>query len=95
MPPSSVWDIDRNDLQACLDYYNSRGSITSGEARVMLQLQDEADDLLGVMRTWEIVQRPDRAASPEPAQADELDDQHFAELQALQDEFGVDDEGDG
>lgn len=47
--PTSVWDIPRNDIEACLRFWASR-RITGEEWRTMLQLQDDPAELIEAMR---------------------------------------------
>lgn len=49
----SVWDIDRNDVAACVEFYRLYG-VTEDEGRVMLQLQDDPAELERIMRDWKI-----------------------------------------
>lgn len=44
-----MWQIDRNDIAACLAFYEAHGA-TEDEWQVMLQLQDDPTSLRQAMR---------------------------------------------
>ena len=52
-PPSPlhVWDLPRNDLDACYRYWVER-EITADEWRVMLRLQDDSTALIAASKHW-------------------------------------------
>lgn len=52
MPATRLIDIPRNDVAACVAYYQERGQIRADEARVMLKLQDDPTELREVMKDW-------------------------------------------
>lgn len=47
----TVWDLPRNDVQACVRFYESHG-VTSEEMAVMLRLQDDDTELLAIAADW-------------------------------------------
>lgn len=57
MGTSSVWDIRRNDIPACVALYEARG-VTPDEARVMIRLQDDPSEIMGLIKTWKITMPP-------------------------------------
>jgi hypothetical protein len=50
--PTSVWDIDRNDVDACVRYRDAKGAVTTDEMAVMIKLQDDPTALVEIMREW-------------------------------------------
>lgn len=43
----TVFNIKRNDIAACIDYYRSKGgNLSEDEMEVMLMLQDDQDELI-------------------------------------------------
>lgn len=48
-----MWDIPRNDVAACVRFYEARrGTITPDEMGVMLSLQDDDSELLRIAMAW-------------------------------------------
>lgn len=74
----SVWDLERNDVEACIRYMDLVGTMTSEDVMVMLRLQDDPSELIAIMKEREFDDGDDDSAD------DELDDL------ALEDEEDVD-----
>lgn len=51
--PDSVWEIPRNDVRACVRYYEAHG-VTEDEVAVMLQLQDDPGELKTLAQRWTV-----------------------------------------
>ena len=51
MIPRSVWDIDRNDIAACVEYHDANGA-TPDDIRTMIMLQDDPAELLAIIAGW-------------------------------------------
>lgn len=49
---TTIWDLGRNDVDACIAYRQEHGGVTSDEARVMVRLQDDPTKLLDEMKAW-------------------------------------------
>lgn len=53
---SSVWDLERNDVQSCVALYESRvargATVSPSERRAMIKLQDDPKELLKIMAGW-------------------------------------------
>ena len=52
--PETVWDLPRNDVEACARYYKRRGGVTADEMHVMLMLQDDPSELERVAADWKV-----------------------------------------
>lgn len=61
MVAKTVWDLDRNDIAACIEFHDEHPSMTSEEIRVMVKLQDDPAELMEIAKGW---RRP--AAVPGP-----------------------------
>lgn len=51
----TVYQLPRNDVAACVAYYEARGQITTDEAQVMAMLQDDPSALAAVSHGWRVV----------------------------------------
>lgn len=50
-----ITDVPRNDIEACIRYYESRGSrITPDEVSMLLQLQDRPAKLMKLTADWNV-----------------------------------------
>jgi hypothetical protein len=52
--PETVWDLPRNDVEACARYYKRRGMVSADEMRVMLRLQDDPAELEQLAADWKV-----------------------------------------
>lgn len=50
-PPTTIWDIPRNDIEACRAYWLT-GKATSDDLHTMMMLQDDPAELIVAMRDW-------------------------------------------
>jgi hypothetical protein len=57
-PPTSVWDLPRNSIEACRAYWMAH-DITDEDWRTMLRLQDDPTTLIASAKHWK---RPARKA---------------------------------
>ncbi len=58
MAATNIYQVPRNDVAACMAYYEARGQITTDEAQVMMMLQDDpvaTAALREASRGWRVV----------------------------------------
>lgn len=67
MTPQSVWDIERNDIAACVDFHDVHGA-RPDDIRTMVMLQDDPTELLQIIAGW-----APQAAVSTPAYSEESD----------------------
>jgi len=68
--PQSVWDLPRNDIEACRQFL-ATNSVTPDQWRTMLRLQDDPDKLIAAAKTWK---RDEPAAADDQEEDDEYED---------------------
>lgn len=54
MSKPRVEDLPRNDVRACIKFYETQGYITPDQGQAMLSLQDDPAELRRISKGWEV-----------------------------------------
>lgn len=49
---SKIEDLPRNDIRACIKFYETQGYITPDQGQALLSLQDDPTELRRVSKRW-------------------------------------------